>query len=135
MTMQRSTAVRDARGNAFEATVGASAKLSLRSGAQPANCAAADSGSLIVQIALPSDYLGASSGGVVSKAGAWSGTASGTATPGHYRIYDNAGTTCHEQGSVTFTGSGGDMTIDVAGNVTSGQVVTVTAYAVTDGNA
>lgn len=134
MTLQRSTAVRNARGNAFEATVGSSAKLSLRTGAQPANCAAVDSGSEVIQITLPIDYLDASAGGVVSKLGAWSGTATLTGTPGHYRIYDNAGSTCHEQGSVTFTGLGGDMTVDVAGAVNSGQIVTVTAYAVTDGN-
>ncbi len=32
-------------------------------------------------------------------------------TVGHYEIMDSTGTVCHEQGTVTATGGGGDMTV------------------------
>jgi hypothetical protein len=39
------------------------------------------------------------------------------------------------QGTVTFTGSGGDMTVDVSGSITAGQQFSVTTFTVTEGNA
>jgi hypothetical protein len=47
MTVQLSVAARNARLDAIETAVGVSAILEIRSGAQPANCAAADSGTLL----------------------------------------------------------------------------------------
>ena len=44
MPVQLSTAVRNARLDAIETAIGASAILRIRSGAVPANCAAADAG-------------------------------------------------------------------------------------------
>lgn len=134
MTMQYSVAVRDAQNDAFETTVSTTAKLQIRTGAQPATCATAASGTLLVEMTLPSDWLAASSSGVKSKSGTWSGTASGTGTAAHFRIVDNAGTTCHQQGSVTATGGGGDMTVDNT-SIASAQTVTVSSYSVTRGNA
>ena len=46
MTVQLSVAVRNARLDAIETTIAASAVLKIRSGAQPANCAAADTGTV-----------------------------------------------------------------------------------------
>lgn len=132
MTVQRSTAVRNARLDAIETTIGTSAKVQIRTGAQPANCAAAASGTLLVEFALGSDWAAAASGG--SKAFNSTpviGTASGTGTAGHYRIVDSAGTTCHEQGSVTSTGGGGDVIIDNT-SITSGQTVNITGWTVTE---
>lgn len=134
MAMQFSTAVRNARLDAFETTAGATAKLRILTGTQPANCATAQSGTLLCEITLPSDWLSAASGGVKSKAGTWSGTASGAGTAGYFRIVDNAGTTCHQQGNITATSGGGDMEIDNT-SIAIGQTVTVSAYSVTDGNA
>ena len=54
MTLQYSVAVRNARLDAVESTIGTSAILEIRSGAQPANCAAADSGTLLASMSLPS---------------------------------------------------------------------------------
>ena len=135
MTMQRSVAVRDAMNNAFEAAVGVSAVLKLRTGAQPANCAAADAGTVVATLSLPSDWLGASSAGVIAKAGTWQdASADAGGTVAHYRIYATDGVTCHEQGSVTLTAGGGDMTLDAV-VITAGQVVTISAYGLTMGNA
>jgi hypothetical protein len=134
MAVQLSVAVRNARLDAIETAVGALSILRIRTGAQPATCATADSGTVLVTMTLPSDWMSAAAAGVKSLLGAWSdASADATGTAGHYRIYDSSGTTCHIQGTVTSTGGGGDMTLDTA-SVVSTQVVTVTSYTLTDGN-
>jgi hypothetical protein len=99
MALQLSTAVRNAQLDIRESVPGVSANLYIRSGAPPADCATADSGTLGVTIALPSDWMNAASSGSKTKLGTWTATASATITPGHYRIKDSGGTTCHEQGT------------------------------------
>lgn len=130
MTIQNSTALRNAILDQRETTIGTAPKLQLRSGAQPANCAAARTGTLIAEQSLPSDWLSAASGGVKSLLGSWTVASVAAGTIGHYSIMDTAGTTCHEQGSVTVTGGGGDMTVDNT-SVVNPQVVTTTAYTLT----
>ena len=98
--MQYSTALRDNQQNQIESTVGTAAKLQLRTGAPPADCAAADTGTLLAELTLPSDWLTASSSGQVAKNGTWTGTGAATGTPRHFRIKNNAGSTTHIQGSV-----------------------------------
>lgn len=98
MGVQYGEASRNGMLNALETAKGASPVLSLRTGPPPANCAAADSGSLLGTATLPSDHMADASGGVKSKAGTWSGTASAGGTVGHYRI-KTAGGTCEEQGT------------------------------------
>jgi hypothetical protein len=135
MTVQLSVAVRNARLDAIETTVGVSAILKIRTGAQPANCATADSGSVLATLNLPSDYMAAASSGSKAKNGTWEDTsADATGTAAHWRLYASDGTTCHAQGSITATGGGGDMTVDST-SFTSGQAFTVTAFSLTDGNA
>jgi hypothetical protein len=135
MAIQHSVAVRNAKLDAIETTIGASPKLELRTGTKPANCAAATTGTLIALMDLPSDFLGAAAAGVKSKAGTWEDlTANAAGAVGYYRIFANDGTTCHEQGTVTETGGGGDMIIDNI-DVEAGQKITVTSYALTEGNA
>lgn len=134
MTIQLSVSVRNARLDQFETTVGTSAKLRILTGAQPADCATAQSGTLLCEIALPSDWLAAASSGSKSKSGTWSGTGAASGTAQHFRIVDNAGTTCHMQGSVSATGGGADMTLDNT-SIASSQAVTVNTFTLTDGNA
>jgi hypothetical protein len=75
--------------------------------------------------------MAAASGGVKAKSGTWEDTsADATGTAGHYEIMDSTGTTCHEQGTVTATGGGGDMTVDNT-SFASGQPFTVTAFSKT----
>lgn len=134
MTVQLSTTVRNARLDAIETTISTSAILKIRSGAQPASCAAADSGTVLATLNLPSDWLAAASSGSKAKSGTWEDTsADATGTAAHFRIYDSGGSTCHIQGSVTATGGGGDMTIDST-SITAAQTVTVTSFTLTDGN-
>ena len=133
MAVQHSVAVRNARLDAIESTIGVSPTLELRSGAQPANCAAADSGTVLAIIALPSDWAAAASAGTKALAGTWQDLiADNTGTFGHYRI--KQGATCHEQGSVSGPGGGGDIVMDSA-TVTAGQQVSITSFTKTEGNA
>lgn len=134
MTMQLSVAVRNAQLDAFESVAGVAAKLQILTGAPPANCAASDPGTVLVEMTLPSNWMADAASGVKAKAGTWNGTAAAIGTAGHYRFLDSAGTTCHQQGTVTLTGGGGDMTIDNT-SVSTGQTVTVTAFTQTAGNA
>ena len=135
MTVQLSVAVRNARLDAIESTIGVSAKLKIRTGAQPSSCVAADTGTIIATADLPADYMGAAASGTKAKAGTWediSADAGGTA--GHWRLYATDGTTCHAQGSCSATGGGGDMELDNVA-INAGQQVTITAWTFTDGNA
>lgn len=134
MALQYSTAVRNAKLDAVETTIGASAVLKIRTGAPPANCAAADSGTVLATCSLPADWMAAASGGTKAKSGTWEDSSADAAgTAGHYRIYASDGTTCHEQGTVTVTGGGGDMTVDNT-LFAVGQAFTVTSYTKTAGN-
>lgn len=134
MTVQFDTTVRNAMLDAIEAQIGASAVLKFRTGAKPANCAAADSGTVVATLTLPSDWMAAAASGVKAKSGTWEDTAADNAgTIGHYRIYDNGGT-CRAQGTVTATGGGGDCEVDNT-VVAAGQDVLVTAFSYTAGNA
>jgi hypothetical protein len=134
MAIQLSITARNNRLDQVESTVGTAAKLRIHVGAQPANCAAADSGTLLVELTLPSDWMNPASGGTKTLLGTWSATATGTGSAGHFRIKDSAGTTCHFQGSVTATSGGGDMELDNI-SIASGQTVAVTTSTWTDANA
>lgn len=135
MTLQYSTAVRNAKLDAVETAIGTSAVLKIRTGAAPANCGTADSGTVLATCNLPSDWMAAASGGTKAKSGTWEDTsADNTGTAAHFRLYASDGVTCHAQGTVTVTGGGGDMTVDST-SFTSGQAFTVTGFTLTAGNA
>jgi len=135
MALQLSVALRNAGLDAYETTCGTSAILKIRTGAAPANCATADSGTVLATLSLPSDWMAAASSGAKAKSGTWEDTsADASGTAGHFRIYASDGTTCHFQGSITATAGGGDMTLDNT-SIAVGQQVTVTAFSLTAGNA
>lgn len=134
MTLQYSVDIRNNQLDQVESTLGASAKLRILTGAPPANCAAAQTGTLLCEIALPSDWMNSASGGSKTKLGTWSGVGAAEGTAAHFRVVDNAGTTCHIQGTVTLTGGGGDMTVDNT-SIGIGQVVTVNSFTLNAGNA
>lgn len=134
MAIQLSTTVRNARLDAIETAIGTSAVLKIRTGAAPANCGTADSGTILATVNCPSDYMNAASGGSKTKNGTWEDTsADNTGTAAHFRLYASDGTTCHMQGTVTVTGGGGDMTVDNT-SFASGQTFTVTSFTLSDGN-
>jgi hypothetical protein len=134
MAIQLSTTVRNARLDAIETAIGTSAVLKIRTGAAPANCGTADSGTVLATVNCPSDWAAAASGGSKALSGTWQdASADATGTAAHFRLYASDGTTCHMQGTVTATGGGGDMTVDNT-SFTSGQQFTVTTFTLTDAN-
>jgi len=135
MAFQFSTTARNAALDAIESTIGTAAILKIWSGAAPADCETADSGTELVSMTLPSDWLANAANGSKVLSGTWetnSALADGTA--GHFRVYDPAGATCHIQGSVGGTGSGADMELDNT-SIATGQSVAVTSFTITAGGA
>jgi len=111
MAVQLSVSARNARLDAIETAIGTSAVLKIFTGSPPANCAAADSGTVLATINLPSDWMAAASGGSKSKSGTWEDlSADNTGAAGHFRVYDSGATTCHIQGTVGTSGT--DMTVN-----------------------
>ena len=135
MALQFSVAVRNARLDAIESTIGVSAVLKIRTGAVPATCATADAGTVVATATLPSDWLAAASGGTKALSGSWAdSSADATGAAAHFRIYDSTGVTCGLQGTVTLTAGGGDMEVDNT-SFAAGQAFSVTSFTLTDGNA
>ncbi len=132
MALQFSTTVRNAMLDTLESAVGTAAVLKLRTGAAPANCAAADTGTVLATYTLASDWADAATTGskTISSLPLSDTSADGTGTLGHFRLYASGGTTCHWQGSITATGSGGDMTVDNT-SVTATQTVNITGFTIT----
>ena len=129
MAYQFSTAARNAWLDAIETTVGVSPTLEIRTGAAPADCAAAATGTVLATMTLPSDWMAAAASGSKALSGTWQdASADAAGTAGHFRI--NAGATCHIQGTVTATGGGGDMQLDNV-SIAAAQQVTITAFTLT----
>jgi hypothetical protein len=127
MAFQYGATLRNNQVSQIQTTVGASGTLIIFSGAEPANCAAADPTGVLATIALPAAFL-TSSGGVTTIAGSWSVAASGTGTAASFRMKDGSAV-CHVQGNTTT-----DLVLNNQ-SITSGQTVTVTSFSVTAGNA
>lgn len=132
MAIQLSTTVRNARLDAIETAISTSPIMRIRTGSVPSNCAAADTGTVLATITLPSDWMAAASSGSKALSGSWQdASADATGTAAHFRIYDSGGSTCHIQGTVGTSGT--DMIVnDTAFN--TGQQFTVNSFTLTDGN-
>lgn len=131
MTIKMSDTVRNAMMDAYEEAIGASPKLHIYTGAPPATLAAAATGTLLVEIDIPADWMSDASAGIIAKSGTWSADATAAGNAGYYRILNEAGTVVHEQGTVA--AAGGDMTINNV-NVAIGQTITVSQFQKTAGN-
>lgn len=133
MAIQLSVSARNARLDAIETTVGTAPILKIRTGAAPADCAAADAGTVLATLTLPSDWMANAASGSKAKSGTWQDTsADATGTAAHFRLYDSGGTTCHLQGTVGT--SGADLNVDNT-SFAAGQSFTITSFTLTDGNA
>jgi hypothetical protein len=133
MAIQLSTTVRNARLDAIESTIGTDAVLKIRDGAAPANVAAADTGTVLASLTLPSDWMAAAASGAKAKSGTWQdASADNSGTAAHFRVYASDGTTAHMQGTVGTSGT--DMIVDSV-SFTAGQSFTINTFTLTDGNA
>lgn len=151
MSVQLSTAVRNARLDAIESTIGTAPILKIRTGPPPANCAASRTGTVLATLTLPSDWMAAASGGAKALSGTWedaSADADGRAA--HFEILDSGGSTCHAQGIVAmawqastavsvgdyFTNDSGKLYVcSSAGTTASSGGPTGTSTGITDGTA
>lgn len=132
MALQYSVAVRNAQLDALETTVGTAPLFTLRTGAPPADCATANSGTVLASLTLPSDWMAAASSGSKAKSGTWQDTsADNSGTIGHWRIRDSGDAACHAQGTA---GTSGDLVTDSA-TITAGQSFTVNTFTVSAANA
>ena len=128
MAVYWSDTVRNAVLDAWETAIGTSAVVRIRSGTTPADEAAADVGTALASFTLASDWASAASSGSKGLSSLpLSVTAGNSGTATHYRIYASNGTTCHERGTITTSGGGGDMELDNT-SITSGQTVRITAF-------
>jgi len=123
MALQYSTTTRNRLRDAYVAAFPASATLVIRTGA-PAGVANAAGGTALATITLPATPF-TSGTGAVTLNGVWSDTsADATGTAAHYRLTNGSDI---EEGTVTATGGGGDLTLDNV-SIASGQTVTITSW-------
>jgi hypothetical protein len=134
MALKYSTTLRNAQLDAITTAVGTSGILRIYSGTRPANVAAAISGTLLAEcVCNASAFAAAASGGVLTAnaiSNDSSANASGTAS--HYRLFRSDGTTAVIDGDVST--SGADLNLDNT-SINSGQVVSITSFTITAGNA
>jgi hypothetical protein len=111
MVMQYSAVVANATLDAVETAVGVSPVLKIYTGAPPLNVSTARSGTVLVTMTLPSDWMAAAALGSKAKLGAWSDAAAdATGTAGYFTIFASDGITAHIQGTVGT--SQADMILD-----------------------
>jgi hypothetical protein len=132
MALQLSVAARNAALDAIETAIGTGPTLEFRTGAQPADCAAADSGTLLGTLTLPSDWLAVASGGVKGQAGSWAGTGGAIGDIGHFRV--KQGGACGMQGSCTLSGGGGQLILSSL-TTSVGGAISISAWNLTGPNA
>jgi hypothetical protein len=133
LNLQLSVGYRNALLDQFETTLGTAAKLQIWTGTQPADCATTDSGTKLVEMSLPSDFMNNASAGTKTLLGSWTGTGLAAGTAGYFRIKPTAvtGTNAVAQGTVGTSGT--DMTIDNT-SIAVNQNVTVNTFSLTAPN-
>lgn len=126
MTVRNAAAVKNAMLDAYETNIGTSPVLKLYSGSPPASLGSVPAGTLLCTITCPSDWMAAASGSSKAKTGTWSGTGAAAGNAGCYTL-ETSGGTIIEDGTITATGGGGDMTVDNV-SIAIGQTVTVNTF-------
>jgi hypothetical protein len=140
MSMNLSIDTRKSMIDEIEAWIGPAPTLCFFTGAKPASCALADSGTKLATAILPTDWLTPATdvgGGVVqkSKNGTWQDPAAdASGNVGYFRLYSSTDGLCKAQGSCTVAGGGGDMIVSQLA-ATLGNPITVTAFTLTAPNA
>jgi hypothetical protein len=126
MAVTTTVAVKNALLDAIATAWGATPQLRLYSGTMPTTVNDALSGNTMLAEVTPAPAAAsAGSKDMLGGAKTTTGAAAGTAT--FYRVYNSAGSTAHEQGTVTATGGGGDMTVDNT-SIAVGQTVNFNTF-------
>lgn len=136
MAVNLSEAVRNARLDAIETSIGASPILRVYTGAKPATTADSATGTLLAEITLGSNWAGNATSGTkaFSDTPLEDSSANATGSPGYWRLYEGTGSTCHMQGTCGIAGSGADMILS-ASQINAGSPFSILSWSLTDGNA
>jgi hypothetical protein len=125
MAFRKNTTLKNNQASVYNTQFPAGSTMEIRTGSQPASANDAATGTVLATITLPASPWSAASGGVISKNGTWSATASATGTAGWARITGGSNVM-----DVSVGTSGADAIIDNA-SIVSGGTVTVTSLSVT----
>jgi hypothetical protein len=88
----------------------------------------APTGTVLVDITLPSDWMAAASSASKAKAGTWSVAAAATGTATYFRVLNSTAATTYIQGPIADLGLSST-------SITSGGTVTINTFTLTGGNA
>ena len=134
MAIKQTTAVRNAQLDALNSQTGTSAKLRIYNGTRPANAnTAITSQTMLVELTCNATaFAAAASGGVLTANAISNGTAAATGTASWFRLWQSNGTTPIMDGDVSTAGA--DLNLNNT-SIATGQTVSVTSFAVTEGNA
>ncbi len=131
MALQFSTAFRNAMLDQLPVVAGSSEVVKMFTGSPPSNCAAADTGIMLLEFDLPVTSWVAASGGAKTLASLpQTVNAAATGIAAHFRLYNTGAVTCHTQGTITLVGGGGDMTVD-NNSLVVGQTCLITSFQLT----
>lgn len=132
MAIQYNTAHRTAVVDDLVTKCGTSATIKIWTGTQPATCATADTGTLLVTLTGNVTAFGTTASGVLTLSNVTSGTAGNPGTVGYFRIYPSSATSTNAviQGTA---GTSGDLvlsssTIAVGNTVSINNGATITAF-------
>jgi hypothetical protein len=126
MAITKNDGLRNQQGNDL-GTVFDGGTLDIRTGTRPADPDSAATGTLLVTISIDNPAFGAASGGAISKAGDWSGTAVAAGIATWARFKNSGGTQTMDMDVGT---SGTDLVIS-DDNITIGQDVDVNSLTIT----
>jgi hypothetical protein len=130
VTLAIEDTVRNAWLDSITTRAGASAKLRIYNGTQPAKNGTATT--LLVECVCNATFAPAASSGVLTLNAIAAGTAAATSTATWFRIVKSDGTTFVMDGTVST--SGADLNLNSV-SITSGGTVTITSFTVTAPNA
>lgn len=128
MTLRLHNDTRNAKVDAATARLNGG-ELRIYTGSQPASPADAATGTLLATVTLASPAFSAAVNGTATGSDPASVTAAASGTAGWFRALTSAGATVLD-GSVTVTGSGGDMTLSSTA-LTAGGAVDITSFTYT----
>ena len=130
MAIQYSTTARTNSMSQLITDIGASCKIKIWTGSAPANCATADTGTLLVTFTGNAGGFGTASAGVLTASAVASANAVASGTAGYFRIYPSADTSTNAVVQGTVGTSGTDMIVTNT-SINSGQSCTFTSLTVT----
>ena len=129
-----SIAIQNAKMNVLESVIGPSPKFDLLTGSIPSTIASPETGTTLARVPLPPDWVADASGGVISKLGTWTTTATATGVVTHGTFFDSTGTIRHAIVDVTGTAGTGLAKISPSTSVTAGDTVNISTFTLRSGN-